>query len=96
MITAQDIENRLREVKPILQKKYFVSKIGYFGSFSMGAQKENSDLDVLVEFNKPMGWAFFDLQFFLEKQLKLKVDLTTPAAIKEQLKSRILSQVKYI
>jgi predicted nucleotidyltransferase len=96
MITASAIETRLRETKPILQNQYFVSKIGYFGSFSMGAQTENSDLDVLVEFNKPMGWAFFDLQFFLEKQLKLKVDLTTPAAIKEQLKSRILSQVKYI
>ena len=96
MITATDIENRLREVKPILQEKYFVSKIGYFGSFSNGTQTENSDVDVLVEFKKPLGWAFFDLQFFLELQLKRKVDLTTISAIKEQLKNRILSQVKYI
>jgi len=96
MITALDIENQLRKVKPILQEKYFVSKIGYFGSFSNGTHTEDNDVDVLVEFKKPLGWAFFDLQFFLETQLKRKVDLTTISAIKEQLKSRILSQVKYI
>ncbi|MFL5753309.1 MAG: nucleotidyltransferase family protein [Bacteroidia bacterium] len=96
MLTAAQIENTLKQVKPILEQKYFVSKIGYFGSFSKGTQTEESDIDLLVEFKKPLGWAFFDLQFFLESQFKRKVDLTTATAIKEQLKNKILSQVKYI
>ena len=96
MLTATQIENKIKQVKPLLEQKYFVSSIGYFGSYSNGTQTEGSDLDVIVEFRKPLGWAFFDLQLFLESELKCKVDLITSAAIKEQLKSKILKQVKYI
>ena len=96
MLTGIQIENKIRAIKPFLEQKYFVSKIGYFGSYSSGTQTENSDVDVLVEFKKPLGWNFFDLKFFLETELNCKVDLTTANAIKEQLKNRILKQVKYI
>jgi predicted nucleotidyltransferase len=64
MLTGIQIENKLKQVKPFLEQKYFVSKIGYFGSFSNGTQTKDSDVDVLVEFKKPLGWAFFDLKFF--------------------------------
>ncbi len=96
MLTATDIENKLLEAKPILHQKYFVSKIGYFGSFSNNTATENSDLDILVELEKPLGWAFFDLQFYLQSIFNKKVDLVTTEAIKAQLKNKILSQVKYV
>ena len=96
MLTSTDIENKLLEVKPILEQTYFVSKIGYFGSFATHNETENSDVDILVELQKPLGWAFFDLQFFLESQFNRKVDLVTINAIKEQLKDKILTQVKYV
>jgi len=96
MKSSFEIENRLKELKPILSQKYFVDKIGYFGSFSRNEQEEDSDIDILVSFRKPLGWEFFDLHEFLENELKLKVDLISDKALKEQLKQVILKSVKYL
>ena len=63
-----EIENKLKELKPTLFQKYSVDKIGYFGSYSRNEQKEDSDIDILVSFTKPLGWEFFDLQELLEKE----------------------------
>ena len=75
---------------------YNVDKIGYFGSFARNEQTESSDIDIIVSFKKPLGWAFFDLQELLEKELKRKVDLVTFNALKEQLKETILKEIKYV
>ena len=91
-----EIENKLRELKPVLFQKYSVEKIGYFGSFSRNEQTNDSDIDILVSFRKPIGWDFFDLQEFLENELNLKVDLVSEKALKEQLKKIILKNVKYV
>ena len=96
MITPVEIENRLKELKPILSKEYSVERIGYFGSYSRNEQTIDSDIDILVYFSKPLGWEFFDLQDLLEKELKLKVDLVSEKALKEQLRQIILNSVKYI
>lgn len=96
MTTNIEIENKLKELKPVLLQKYYVDKIGYFGSFSRNEQTEDSDIDILVSFKKPLGWEFFDLQEFLENELKLKVDLVSVKALKEQLKQVILTSVKYV
>ncbi len=91
-----EIENKIKELKPILSEKYFVDKIGYFGSFSRNEQRKDSDIDILVSFRKPLGWDFFDLQELLEDELKLKVDLVSDKALKEQLRQVILNNVKYV
>jgi uncharacterized protein len=91
-----EVESKLKELKPILHQKFFVDKIGYFGSYSRNEQNELSDIDILVSFTKPLGWEFFDLQEFLENQLNIKVDLVSEKAIKEQLRHIILNSVKYI
>jgi len=96
MKSNTEIERKLKELKPVLLKKYFVDKIGYFGSYSRNEQSEDSDIDILVSFSKPLGWEFFDLQEFLESELKLKVDLLSEKAIKEQLRKSILDSVKYV
>jgi len=96
MNTQLDIENELRELKPLLQGKFAVERIGYFGSYSRNEQTKNSDIDILVYFRKPIGWDFFDLQDLLEKELKLKVDLVSAKALKQQLKESILKSVKYV
>lgn len=96
MLSVVEIESRLSNIKTILENKYAVSKIGYFGSYVLGNATESSDVDILVELKRPIGWAFFDLRDYLEIQLAAKVDLTTVAALKEQLKDKILKQVKYV
>jgi len=96
MKSRTDIENKLRELKSVLFQKYSVDKIGYFGSFSRNEQTIDSDIDILVSFSKPIGWDFFDLQEFLENELKLKVDLVSEKALREQLRQIILKNVKYV
>lgn len=96
MQSSIEIEHKLKELKPFLLRKYFVDKIGYFGSYSRNEQKEASDIDILVSFKKPLGWAFFDLQELLENELKLKVDLVSEKALKRQLRQSILNSVKYV
>ena len=96
MYSTLEIEKRLKDLMPILATKFFVDKIGYFGSFANGEQTEDSDLDILVEFSKPVGWQFFVLEKFLEESLGIKVDLVTKNAIKKQLRGRILNQVIFV
>jgi predicted nucleotidyltransferase len=96
MISPTDIENKLTLLKPTLYSQFYVNKIGYFGSFARNEQNENSDIDIIVSFYKPIGWSFFDLQELLEKELNRKIDMVSINAIKEQLKESILSEVKFI
>ena len=96
MKTTTAIENKLKELKPVLHKKFFVERIGYFGSYARNEQHKDSDIDILVSLKKPLGWEFFDLQEFLENELQLKVDLVTEKALKEQLRQIILDNVKYV
>jgi len=96
MKSSFEIENKLRELKPVLHTIYFVDKIGYFGSYSRNEQNKESDIDILVSFINPLGWEFFDLQELLQKELKLKVDLISEKALKKQLRQIILDSVKYV
>lgn len=96
MQSTQEILSKLRELKPILKKDYSVKEIGLFGSFAVGNAKDESDIDLLVELEKPIGWKFFSLEIYLEKVFGRKIDLVTKNALRQRLKENILNQVKYI
>jgi predicted nucleotidyltransferase len=96
MITKNDILSKLKELKPILYKDYAVKKIGLFGSFSDDSNTVNSDIDIIVELERPIGWKFFSLELYLEKTFGRRIDLVTKNALKDQIKDDILKQVKYI
>jgi uncharacterized protein len=92
-VTRQEILEKLRNCKPDLQRNFGVDKIALFGSYSREEQTEDSDVDLLVTFTKPIGWEFIDLKDVLEFLLQKKVDLVTMGAIKPQLKEKILEEV---
>ena len=96
MNTENAILEKLKELKPVLRKDYSVKEIGLFGSFSDNTFSENSDIDILIELEKPIGWRFFTLEIFLEKTFGRKIDLVTKNALKEQIKDQILKQVIYV
>ena len=96
MISKNDILSKLKELKPILYNDYAVKEIGLFGSFSDSTFTENSDIDILVEFEKPIGWKYFSLELYLEKIFNRKIDLVTKNALKEQIREIILKQVHYV
>jgi uncharacterized protein len=96
MNTENPIFEKLRELKPMLKKEYSVTEIGLFGSYSDNTYTDNSDIDILIELERPIGWRIFTLEIFLEKTFGRKIDLVTKGALKEQIKDHILKQVKYI
>lgn len=79
MQTRSDITRILRENQADLAALYGVSKIGLFGSYARATARKASDVDLLVEFNRPIGLKFMDLAEYLETLLGVKVDLLTPA-----------------
>ncbi len=81
----------------LLRKKYNVANIGIFGSYARGDQKRNSDIDILVEFAKPVGFfKFVDLENYLKKILGREVDLATKDSLKPDIKADILKEVIYV
>lgn len=96
MLTKSEILEKLKELKPTLYKEYAVKEIGVFGSFITDDANEDSDIDILVELDKPIGWKYFTLEMYLEKTFGRKIDLVTKNALKEQLKEGILNQVNYV
>jgi uncharacterized protein len=96
MISRNEILAKLKELKPVLYEDFAIKEIGLFGSFSDGTSSDESDIDILVELERPIGWKFFTLEVYLEKIFNRKIDLVTRNALKEQIKDRILNQIDYV
>ena len=93
---TSEVVGKLRQVKPYLQQQYAVKTVGLFGSFADGSYTDSSDVDIMVELERPIGWQFFTLEQYLEKMLNRKVDIVTAGALKEQIKPFVLNQIQYI
>lgn len=91
-----DILRILSMHKPLLTQKYQLNKLGLFGSYARDEAVEGSDIDILVDFKKPVGMEIVDLALELEKLLNHKVDLITLNAIKNRLFSHIEQEVIYV
>jgi predicted nucleotidyltransferase len=88
---------RLKELKTEIQKNYFIKKIGVFGSCIRKEEKSESDLDILVEFSKPIDiFKFMELERFLSEELNIKVDLVSKRALKPFIGRKILKEVVYV
>jgi predicted nucleotidyltransferase len=87
----------LELVKPELKEKFKVKTIGFFGSSVRGAQKNTSDLDILVDFDEPISlFRFIELEDFLSQQLGVKIDLVMRDALKPRIKDSILNETIYV
>lgn len=88
------IEDAIKRSKPLLRERFKVNGIGIFGSYVRGEQDENSDLDVLVDFNGRVGFfKFLELEEYLQDLLQLKVDLVSRKALKPRIGRNILREV---
>lgn len=77
----------LRGYLPALRRDFGIRRISLFGSTARDEAREDSDLDILVEFEVgPTFDSFFGLKFFLEDNLGRKVDLVTPDALKPRMR----------
>ena len=100
-ITMKYTKENIIEIIHINRDKlrdYGLSDIGLFGSFVRDEGTENSDIDLLIEFEK--GKKNFDnfmnLAFFIDSLFNTKVDLITKKSLKEFMKEKILKEVYYV
>jgi len=82
MLNKEDIITKLKLELPYLKQEFRIKRIGLFGSFANETQSTDSDIDIIVEFEKPIGLKFMDLAEYLEKIFNRKVDLLTPDGIR--------------
>lgn len=98
MITPSKLdENRraLAEALPRLRQTYGVASIGMFGSRVRGEQRADSDLDLLVSFDRVPGMlAFLELERELSESLGVPVDLVMLEALDTRIADRVLAEVE--
>jgi hypothetical protein len=94
MKTLEEIRAMIYAHKDELRQRYKVRVVGMFGSYTRGEQRENSDLDLLAEFDEKAS--LLDLagaQVMLSELLGMKVDLVPREDIRPELKEIIESEV---
>ncbi|MCX6698611.1 MAG: nucleotidyltransferase family protein [Methanomicrobiales archaeon] len=97
MKTLREMKNIINEHKLKLKNNYGVKEIGFFGSYVRGEQIEQSDIDILVEFEKPIGFIkFMKLETYLADLLGIKVDLVTRKALKPYIGRRIMQELENV
>jgi predicted nucleotidyltransferase len=97
MKNLNELKKILQDHKVALKDEYGVTEIGIFGSYTKGIQKKDSDVDILVGFEKAIDlFTYVHLKNHLSDLLCLKVDLVTKNALKPKIGERILSETVYI
>lgn len=96
-ITKNDILNILREMKPALKEKYFVTDLALFGSYSRNEQTENSDIDLMVDTNGGSFRDFSNLYHQLQQFFPMhKVQVVSKNAIKPTYFERLEKDLLYV
>lgn len=97
MLRIETIKEIIEKHRQEISEKYHVSEIGVFGSYSRGDQEDDSDIDILVSFSKPIGFIkFMRLEFYLSDLLGKKVDLVTRDSLKPHIGKIILRETQYV
>ena len=92
-LTSKKIIKRIEENAEDI-KKYNVNKIGVFGSFLKNEQRKDSDIDIIVSFDKVSFDSYIELQFLLKKLFNRKIDLIIERGLKPRLKY-VIKEAKY-
>lgn len=82
MLTKEKIAEILREKYPYLIARYGVKRLGLFGSYARGEQTEDSDVDLVAEFERPIGLNFIEFAEYIENILGKKADILTPEGVR--------------
>jgi len=80
-MTWERVIDILRKELPYFGSECGVKRIGLFGSYAKGLQAKDSDVDILVEFERPIGLKFVEFAECVERLLGGRVDILTPAGV---------------
>lgn len=93
-MSKEKVAELLREKYPYLVSEYGVKRIGLFGSYAKGTPSETSDVDVVVEFARPIGLRFVEFAEYLESLLGKRVDVLTLAGVQGIRIARIAEEIE--
>jgi len=96
MTELTSIKQILSQLKPELKQKYFVNSLGLFGSIVRDDFTDKSDVDIIVDFSKPIGIEFIDLADYIESKLSKKIDLVSRNGVKAKYFHQIESEIIYV
>jgi predicted nucleotidyltransferase len=96
MNNLEYIKADLSAIKDELAKRFGVCSIGLFGSVTRNDFNDKSDIDILIDFSRPIGMEFFTLADLLESRLNRKVDLITRDGIKPRYYDAIKEDLIYV
>ena len=97
MLNLEDMQEKLKDIKSVLKERFKVQRIGIFGSWVRAEQREDSDIDILVEYSeKPGFFKFIELEDYISEALGVKVDLVIISSLKPNIGKRILSEVVFV
>lgn len=96
MVQLTQIRQLLQQIKPELVQKFHVQTIGLFGSVVRQDFTSSSDIDIIVDFDQPIGIEFIDLAYYIEQHLKKKVDLVSRKGIRDKYFKEIEMEIVYV
>ena len=100
MARRDEIIEKLRSRYPYLSSEFGVRRIGVFGSTARGTRTHDSDVDIVVEFARPIGMRFVSLAEYLETLLGRRVDILTRDGVRnirvEKVRTGIERDVFYV
>ena len=93
----EEVLRILKANRDNLHERFGVRALSLFGSVARNEATEASDVDLLVEFDRPMGYfGLISLQDHLEALLHCKVDLGTPRSLKPRIRDRVLGECVHV
>lgn len=96
-MSINEIKKIIGSHKPGLRKKYHIKQIGVFGSYVRGEERSHSDIDILVDFSRPISlFEFIDMETELSTLLDMKVDLVSRKSLKPHIGKHILQEVELV
>lgn len=98
-MVKDDIVRFIRENRDYLKQQFHIKKIGIFGSFVRGEQRESSDIDLIIEFQENTSDIYEikeKLREFFAEHFHTNVDIAREKYLKSFAKEFIAREIEYV
>ncbi len=88
--------NQVSRLKSELRSRWGVKKIGCFDIYLDKHRTFDCELNILVELERPLGWEFFAMKEWIQKKLRMPIDICTERSIKADLREKVFRNIQYV
>ncbi len=94
MSNLDEVIRKIKSQYPYLSSEFGIKRIGIFGSVAKQSEREESDIDLIVEFDRPIGLKFMSFAEYMEKLFGRKVDILTKDGIRNIRVKRVSTDIE--